>query len=30
MLIVSIIGLICNLAMLKVLHSGPGHSHGYG
>ena len=30
MLIVAVIGLICNLIMAKVLHSGPGHSHSHG
>ena len=30
MLIVAVIGLCCNLLMAKVLHGGPGHSHGDG
>jgi Co/Zn/Cd efflux system component len=30
MLIVAVIGLVCNLIMAKVLHSGPGHSHSHG
>lgn len=28
MFVTAVIGLGCNLAMIKILHSGPGHSHG--
>jgi solute carrier family 30 (zinc transporter), member 2 len=30
MLLVSILGLIFNLSMMKILHSAPGHSHSHG
>jgi zinc transporter 2 len=30
MLLTAVFGLVCNIAMMKVLHSGPGHSHGHG